>query len=136
MARHLDHRQACVRPILPSFPQVSADERGWVDIWMILHPSPTFAVWADVFRDPMQRPLRRMRWHAPSWDAGAGGSAFGPGLARKHIAVWDEVVQQEHPPRDELISCWCLEYGTSSTVVPYIYLRRTPLLLQGARTKQ
>ena len=58
--RHPDNRQACVQPILPSIPQFSADERGWVDIWVILHPSPTFPVWAYVFRDPMQWPLRRL----------------------------------------------------------------------------
>ena len=25
----------------------------------------------------------------PAWDAGVGGSAFVPGLVRKHIAFWD-----------------------------------------------
>ena len=80
-----DHRQACVRPILPSIPQLSADKRGWVDTGAILHPSPTLPVWADVFNDLMQGPLRRVPWHAPAWDAGAGGSAFVPGFVRKHI---------------------------------------------------
>ena len=37
------------------------------------------------------------------------------------VAFWDEVVLQEHPLRDELISCWCLQQGTSSTLVPYIF---------------
>ena len=109
-----------MRPILPSVPQLSGDERGWVDTGAILHPSSTLPVWADVFRDPMQGPLRRLLWHAPAWDAGAGGSAFVPGFVRKHIAFWDEVILQGHPLRDVLISYSCLEHGTSSTVVPGI----------------
>ena len=129
--RHLDHCQACVRPILSSIPQFPVDKRGWVDTWAILHPSPTFPVWADVFRGPMQWPPRRLPWHASAWQAGAGGSAFVLGLVREHIEFWDEVVLQEHPLRAELISCRCSEHGTSSTVVPYT-LRRTLLLLQGA----
>ena len=64
--RHLDHRQACVRPVLPPIPQFSADEPGWADTWMIFNPSHTFPVWGDVFRDPMQWPLRRLPWHAPA----------------------------------------------------------------------
>ena len=94
--RHLDHRQACVRPILPSISQFSADEQGWVVMWVILHPSPTFPAWADIFRDPMQWTLRRLPWHAPAWDAGAGGSAFVPGLARKHVTFWNEVSRNTH----------------------------------------
>ena len=39
-----------------------------------------------------------------------------PDLARKHIAFGDEVVQQEHPYRDELVSCWWLKHGTSCAV--------------------
>ena len=81
---------------------------------MILHPSPTFAVWADVFRGPMQGPLRRLPWHALAWDAGAGGTAFVPGFVRKHLAFWGEVILQEHTVRDELILYWCLEHGTNS----------------------
>ena len=118
--RHLNHRQTDVRPILPSTPQLSADEHRWVDTWAILNPTPTLPVWTDVFRDPMQWPLRRLPWQAPAWDTGAGGSAFAPGFVRKHEAFWDEVVLQEHPLRDELISRWCLEHGTSSTEVPYM----------------
>ena len=87
---HLDHRQACVRPVPPSIPRFSADERGWVDIWVILHPSPTFLVWVDVFRDPMQWPLRQLPWHAPSW---VGRWRWWKRLcACKYIAFWDEVV--------------------------------------------
>ena len=107
-----------MRPILPSIPQLSDDERRWVDTGAIFHPSPTLPVWADVVRDPMQGPLRRLPWHAPAWDAGAGGRAFVSGFVRKHIAFWDEVILLEHPLRDELISYRCLEHGTSSTVVP------------------
>ena len=67
----------------------------------------------------MQWPLWLLPWRTPARDAAAGWSAFVPGLARKYIALWDEVVQQEHPLHDEFDSCWYLEYGTSSTVVPY-----------------
>ena len=107
-----------MRPTLSSIPQLFADERGWVDIGTILHLLPTLPVWAHVFRDPMQGPLRQLPWHAPAWDAGAGGRAFVSGFVRKHIAFWDEVILLEHPLRDELISYRCLEHGTSSTVVP------------------
>ena len=51
-----------------------ADEHRWVDTWAILNPSSTLPVWAGVFRDPMQWPLRRWPWHAPAWDAVAGGT--------------------------------------------------------------
>ena len=85
--RHLVHRQACVRPILLSIPQFSADERRWLDIWVILHPSLTFQVWADVFRDPMQWPLRRLPWHAPAWDASAGGSARAETYTRQRFGI-------------------------------------------------
>ena len=82
----LTHAPPSTIPILPSIPQLSADEREWVDTGAILHPSPTLPAWADVFRDPMQGPLRRLPWHAPAWNAGKSGSAFVPGLVRKHIA--------------------------------------------------
>ena len=101
--RHLNHRQACVPPILPSIPPLSAYDSGWVDSWAILHPSPTMPVWAHVFREPMQGRLRPLPWHAPAWDAGAGGIAFVPSFVRKDLAFWDEVILQEHPLRDELI---------------------------------
>ena len=101
--RHLDHRQACVRPILSSIEELSADGSGWVDTGTILHPLPTLPVWAHVFRDPMQGPLRRLRWHAPAWDAGAGGSALVP-VSCANTASGDEVSLQEHSVRDELIS--------------------------------
>ena len=55
----------------------------------------------------------------PAWNVGAGGNAFVPGLVRKHGAFWDEVVLQERPLRGERFSCWCLEHGASSAVVPY-----------------
>ena len=119
--RHLNHRQTGVRPVLLSIPQLSAYEHRWVDTWAILNPSSTLPVWADVFRDPMQWPLRRWPWHASAWDAGAGGGAFVPGFVRKHGAVWDELVLQEHSLRDELTSCWCLKHETSSTEVPGIF---------------
>ena len=41
------------------------------------------------------------RWHE--------GSAFVPGFERKHEAFCDEVVLKEHPLRDGVISCWCLD---------------------------
>ena len=69
----------------------------------------------------MQWPLRRLPWHAPAWDASAGGNAFVPGFVRKLEAFWNEVLLQEHPIRDELISCWCSEHGTSSTEVPCMF---------------
>ena len=114
-------RQAGVRPILLLVPQLSDNEHRWGDTWEIINPSPTLPVWADVFKDPNQRPLRQLPWHAPAWDAGAGGSAFVPGFVRKHEAVWDEVVLQEHPLCDELTSCWRLEHGTRSTEVPCMF---------------
>ena len=74
--RHLNHRQTGVRPIVPSIPQLSADEHQWVDTWAILNSSHTLPVWAAVFRDPMQWPLWRLQWHVPAWDTGAGGARF------------------------------------------------------------
>ena len=52
---------------------------------------------------------------------GAGGNAFVPGFVRKLEAFWDEVVLQEDPLRNEHISCWCSEHGTSSTEVPCMF---------------
>ena len=89
--------------------------------WAIRNPSQTLPVWADVFRDPMQWPLRHMPWHAPVWDTGAGGSAFSPGFVCILEAFRDEVVLQDYPFRNELISCWCSEHGSSSTEVPCMF---------------
>ena len=72
--RHLNHRQTGVRPILPSIPQLSADEHRWVDTWAIPNPSPTLPVWADVFRNPIQWPLRRLPWHARRGTPARGGA--------------------------------------------------------------
>ena len=119
--RHLNHRQTGVRLNLPSIPQLSADGHRWVGTWAILNPSPTLPVWADVFRNPMQWPLRRFPWHAPAGDAGAGGSVFVPDFVREIEAFRVEVVLQEHPLRDELVSCWCSKHGTSSTEVPCVF---------------
>ena len=80
----------------------------------------------------MQWPLQRLAWHAPAWDAGSGGSAFVPGFGRKHEAFWGGIVLQEHPLRDEHISCWCLQHGTSSTEVPYMCFTVTAAALAGS----
>ena len=85
--RHLNHHPIGVRPFQSSTRQLSADEHRWVETWSIPNPSSTLPVWADVFRDPMQWPLRQLQWHAPAWNAGAGGRALAPGFVLKHEAV-------------------------------------------------
>ena len=42
--RHINHRQTGVLSILPSIPQLSADERQWVDALAILNPLLTLPV--------------------------------------------------------------------------------------------
>ena len=51
----------------------------------------------------MAAPAVGFPWHAPAWDAGAGGSVFVPGFVREIEAFRVEVVLQNHPLRDELI---------------------------------
>ena len=124
-----------MRPILSSIPQLSADERRRVDAGTILNPLPTLSVWAHVFRDPMQGPLRRLPWHAPALDAGAGGSAFVPvscantyrfGM-KSSCRNTQTVTSLYHP------CVWNMNKQYRST--RYI-LRRPVLLLQGALIKR
>lgn len=59
---------------------------------------------ADVTRDPMQGPLRRMPWDAPVWNAGIDGNQFVPGLVRRHVEFWQDVMLPNHPLSDTLVS--------------------------------
>ena len=43
------------------------------------------------------------------------------GFRAQTRSVWDEVVLQEHPLRDELIACWCLKHGASNPEVPCMF---------------
>jgi len=57
---------------------------------------------ADVLRDPLAGPLRRMGWQAPVWDP----SDFAPGLVRAHVDFWADHVLVDHPIRDTLSYLW------------------------------
>ena len=58
----------------------------------------------DVINDPMQGPLRRMPWDAPVWNAGVNGDQFVPGLVRRQVDFWHDIIPPGHPLRDTLVS--------------------------------
>ena len=58
---------------------------------------------SDVFRPYTMGDPARMPWHAPVWDAGLAGSKFVPGLPRRHLPFWSEVILKDHPSRDVLL---------------------------------
>ena len=59
--------------------------------------------WSDVFRPYKEGDPARLPWHSPVWDAGTSGSGFVPGLPRRHLPFWADVILKEHPSRDVLV---------------------------------
>ena len=102
--RHLDRRHALVRPTLLPAPPLDAVEREWARTGALFAAPGRWPSVADVARDPMQGPLRRMPWDAPVWNAGVDGGQFVPGFVRRHAVFWNDVILQDHPLRGTLMS--------------------------------
>lgn len=43
-------------------------------------------------------------WHAPVWQAGDDGVDFVPGLPRRQLAFWDQVILRDHRERETFLS--------------------------------
>ena len=102
--RHLDRRHALVRPTLLPAPPLDAVEREWARTGALFAAPGRWPSVADVARDPMQGPLRRMPWDAPVWNAGVDGGQFVPGFVRRHADFWNDIILQDHPLRGTLMS--------------------------------
>ena len=91
-----------MQPIGPAEPALSADKREWVDMGAMPPTPRAMPYQAGIVRDPMQGTSRWLPRRA---------------LKKKHVNVWDGVVQQDHPPRDTLVytSSRGLVYTTSSS---------------------
>lgn len=83
-------------------PARSTPELEWVATGAM--PALTRApVWEDVFREYIPGQPARMPWSALAWDAGDNSGSFVPGLPRRHVAFWKEVILKDHL-RDEFVS--------------------------------
>ncbi|CAM9718774.1 unnamed protein product [Laminaria digitata] len=102
--QRLDRRHANVRPILLPTPPLDADECEWARTGALPAAPGVWPSVADVTRDPMQGALRRMPWNAPVWNAGVDGDQFVPGFVRLHVDFWNDIILQDHPLRDTLVS--------------------------------
>lgn len=86
-------------PVAPDLPD---EERDWA---RAAAPSAVDnPEWADVLRVYGRGHAPRLPWHAPIWDSGEAGVLFVPGLPRRHVAFWDEVILVDHPLRDSLLA--------------------------------
>ena len=100
--QYLDARLAEVSVTYPSQPSLSPEEAEWVAAGAA-SKSAHMPQWSDVFRPYTEGVTARLPWHAPVWDAGSGGSGFVPGLPRRHLPFWADVILREHPSRNVLI---------------------------------
>lgn len=87
--------------MLPPAPALSSTETRWASA---AAPTVADSTWADASRGyhPEQPP--HLPWRTPIWDSGEGGVLFVPGLPRRHVAFWREVILVDHPSRDALLS--------------------------------
>ena len=60
-------------------------------------------VWADVLRAYDAGQPHHLPWRTHIWDSGEGGILFVPGLPRKHVASWREVIFAHHTLRDTIL---------------------------------
>lgn len=91
-----------MRSAFPVAPDLPGEERDWA---RAVAPSAVDnPEWADVLRVYGRGHAPRLPWHAPIWDSGEAGVLFVPGLPRRHVAFWDEVILVDHPLRDSLLT--------------------------------
>ena len=98
--QHLDRRQALVRSIFSPAPLLPPEKAGWANDAAAGTAAP---VWADVLRTYDAGQPNHLPWRTPIRDSGEGGVLFVPGLPRKHIAFWREVILVDHHLRDTLL---------------------------------
>lgn len=98
----LDARLAQVGSTYPPAPQLSPEEAEWAATGGA-SASAQLPTREDLFRPYTAGQPARLPWHAPVWDTASDGSGFVPGLPRRHLAFWDEVILQRHPSRDVLL---------------------------------
>ena len=99
--QHLDRRLARVQPVLPPTPLLSQQESFWASAAAPVDTSPP--TWAEVMRPYDAEQPHHLPWLTHIWDSGEGGVLFVPGLPRKHISFWREVILVDHPLRDTLL---------------------------------
>lgn len=82
-------------------PDLSQQEANWASAAAPVDTSaPT---WAEVMRPYDAEQPHHLPWLTHIWDSGEGGVLFVPGLPRKHISCWREVILVDHALRDTLL---------------------------------
>ena len=81
---------------------MSAEEASWAATGARLSAPHMPPGLADLASDPSG--ACRLPWLSPVWDAGEKGRNFVPGFVRKHVAFWENVILEDHPLRDTLVS--------------------------------